>query len=231
MTYTNTYKLSQYAAADKPTRAEHNSDNTKLEAALAGKAASSHTHSNYVPTSRTVNGKALSGNITLSAADVGAYTKAQVDSANFFVKLADVSLTAAATTLSITNIASINPAKYLELWLYLVPNFNDGVYIRVNKISSQSYTRDGSTTNYIGYVRLLTKADQFMGVFLPHANHLTFYSRYFSHDPDDSKVWPITHYGVAPAEVNNSTWSSIDIVKLTGSFPVGMRAVLYGIKL
>lgn len=33
-----------------------------------------------VPTSRTVNGKALSGNITLSASDVSAYTKTEVDS-------------------------------------------------------------------------------------------------------------------------------------------------------
>jgi len=31
-----------------------------------------HSHSNYVPTARTVNGKALSSNITLSASDVGA---------------------------------------------------------------------------------------------------------------------------------------------------------------
>lgn len=37
-----------------------------------GAASSGHTHSNYVPTSRTVNGKALSSNITLSASDVGA---------------------------------------------------------------------------------------------------------------------------------------------------------------
>lgn len=35
-------------------------------------AAGNHTHSNYIPTSRTVNGKALSSNITLTAADVGA---------------------------------------------------------------------------------------------------------------------------------------------------------------
>ncbi|MGL5689868.1 MAG: hypothetical protein ACRDD8_03515 [Bacteroidales bacterium] len=33
---------------------------------------SSHTHSAYVPTSRTINGRALSANITLTAADVGA---------------------------------------------------------------------------------------------------------------------------------------------------------------
>ena len=41
-------------------------------------AAKSHSHSSYVPTSRTVNGKALTGNITLSAADV----KARADTWN-----------------------------------------------------------------------------------------------------------------------------------------------------
>lgn len=44
---------------------------TGLQVALDGKAASNHTHA-YVPTSRTVNGKALSANISLTASDVGA---------------------------------------------------------------------------------------------------------------------------------------------------------------
>ena len=39
--------------------------------------------SDYVPSSRTVNGKALSSNITLSATDVGAYTKAEIDDYEF----------------------------------------------------------------------------------------------------------------------------------------------------
>lgn len=37
-----------------------------------GAAAANHTHSGYVPTSRTVNNKALSSDITLNASDVGA---------------------------------------------------------------------------------------------------------------------------------------------------------------
>ena len=37
-----------------------------------GAAASSHTHSNYVPTSRKINGYSLSSNITLTYSDVGA---------------------------------------------------------------------------------------------------------------------------------------------------------------
>lgn len=37
-----------------------------------GAAAASHTHSNYVPTARKVNNKALSGDVNLSASDVGA---------------------------------------------------------------------------------------------------------------------------------------------------------------
>lgn len=42
---------------------------TALEAALVG-----HTHSNYVPTSRKINGKTLDVDINLSASDVGAVT-------------------------------------------------------------------------------------------------------------------------------------------------------------
>lgn len=38
----------------------------------SGFVTSDHEHDEYVPTTRTVNGKALSSNITLSASDVGA---------------------------------------------------------------------------------------------------------------------------------------------------------------
>lgn len=51
------------------TRGSVPSAGTQLEAALIG-----HTHSNYVPTSRTINGIALTDNINLSASDVGAVT-------------------------------------------------------------------------------------------------------------------------------------------------------------
>lgn len=62
-----------------------------LQAAVDGKAASTHTHAisevtnlqstldSKVPATRTVNGKALSSNITLSASDVNAYTKSEID--------------------------------------------------------------------------------------------------------------------------------------------------------
>lgn len=46
-----------------------------LEAALVG-----HSHTNYVPTSRTINNKALTDNITLSASDVGAVTASKTAS-------------------------------------------------------------------------------------------------------------------------------------------------------
>ncbi|MCM1230101.1 MAG: hypothetical protein NC489_08210 [Ruminococcus flavefaciens] len=48
------------------------SDGTSVETALAGKSPTSHSHSGYVPTTRKVNGKALSADVTLSASDVGA---------------------------------------------------------------------------------------------------------------------------------------------------------------
>lgn len=62
-----------------------------LQTAVNSKAASSHTHSisdvtnlqdslnAKVSTSRTVNGKALSSDITLSASDVSAYSKTEID--------------------------------------------------------------------------------------------------------------------------------------------------------
>lgn len=43
-----------------------------LQSALDGKSDTGHTHNNLVPTSRTVNGKALTSDISLIASDVGA---------------------------------------------------------------------------------------------------------------------------------------------------------------
>lgn len=52
-----------------------------ITAASVGAAAATHTHSNYVPTTRTVNKKALSADITLTAADVNADAKGSADAA------------------------------------------------------------------------------------------------------------------------------------------------------
>lgn len=52
-----------------------------ITAASVGAAAASHTHSNYVPTTRTINKKALSADITLTAADVNADAKGSATSA------------------------------------------------------------------------------------------------------------------------------------------------------
>ena len=49
--------------------------------AAIGAAAATHTHDNYVPTTRTVNGKALSADITLTATDVNADAKGSADGA------------------------------------------------------------------------------------------------------------------------------------------------------
>ena len=63
--------------------------------AVSTKANSSHTHTianvtdlqtsldAKVPTSRTINGKALTANITLSASDVSAYSKTEIDAMEF----------------------------------------------------------------------------------------------------------------------------------------------------
>ena len=70
---------------------------TYVNSAVSGKANASHNHDDRyytetevnnkldakVPTSRTINGKALSSNITLSAGDVSAYTKTEIDNMEF----------------------------------------------------------------------------------------------------------------------------------------------------
>lgn len=72
-----------------------------VQNAVSTKANSSHTHTianvtnlqssldAKVPTSRTVNGKALSSNITLSASDVSAYSKSEIDAMEF-ITIADI---------------------------------------------------------------------------------------------------------------------------------------------
>ena len=67
-------------------------------AAEVGALASTVTHlSGDVPTTRKVNGKALSADITLGAADVGAYTKAQVDAKGYVTKTITNGLATAAS--------------------------------------------------------------------------------------------------------------------------------------
>lgn len=65
------YSYTEITGTKPPTDAQKNSDITKaeIEAKLTG-SITSHTH-DYVPTSRTVAGKALTGNITLAKGDVG----------------------------------------------------------------------------------------------------------------------------------------------------------------
>lgn len=53
----------------------------KLGTTASDAAAGNHSHTGYVPTGRTVNGKALSANVTLTASDVGAATKTDVANA------------------------------------------------------------------------------------------------------------------------------------------------------
>ena len=74
------------------TKADADATETALTALINGKANASHNHAisevtnlqssldAKVPTSRTVNGKALTSNITLSASDVSAYSKTEIDS-------------------------------------------------------------------------------------------------------------------------------------------------------
>ena len=103
-------------------------DETKsyVDSAVSKKANSSHTHSisnitnlqstldGKVPTSRTVNGKALSSNITLSASDVGAAASSHSHSSyvnqNAFsnVKVGDTTISADTTTDTLNLVAGSN---------------------------------------------------------------------------------------------------------------------------
>lgn len=79
--------LSVYTKAEVDTRLNNKFDKSSVTQATGSSATAVMSQkavtdqlSTKVPTSRKVNGKALSADITISAADTGAYTKAQVDS-------------------------------------------------------------------------------------------------------------------------------------------------------
>lgn len=57
------------------------------------------------PTSRTINGKPLTSNITLSASDVGAYTKSEIDSLEL-ITVADID-TICGTTYQDTTLSEV----------------------------------------------------------------------------------------------------------------------------
>ena len=50
-----------------------------IKGALAGKSDTGHTHSQYVPTSRKVNGHALTADVTVTASDIGVASGAEVN--------------------------------------------------------------------------------------------------------------------------------------------------------
>ncbi len=50
-----------------------------IKGALAGKSDTGHTHSQYVPTSRKVNGHALTSDVTVTASDIGVASGAEVN--------------------------------------------------------------------------------------------------------------------------------------------------------
>lgn len=64
-----------------------------------------HTHSGYVPTTRTVNGKALSSNITLTASDMSAYTKTEIDNLEL-ITVADIDAICGTTIQDASNSAN-----------------------------------------------------------------------------------------------------------------------------
>ena len=93
---TNTYETKTNASAKLESAKQYT--DSKTSQAVEGKADIVHSHAisdvtnlqsslsslqdlltSRVPTSRTINGKSLGSNVTLSASDVGAYSKTQID--------------------------------------------------------------------------------------------------------------------------------------------------------
>lgn len=87
----------------------------KLGTTAADAAAGNHSHTGYVPTARTVNGKALSANISLTAADVGAATKDDVANA-----VAAAQVGAAVYKGAATKEADISGTAYKVGWYWVV---------------------------------------------------------------------------------------------------------------
>ena len=170
---------------------------TGLQAALDGKAASSHTHA-YVPTSLTVNGKALSGNISLTAADVGA---AASNHSHSYLPLSGGTLTGSLTGAEIYNNGWFR--AYGQSGLYC-QDYGGGIYmvdttwVRVygskafyvaNQIAATGnitayYSDERLKTDFKPIQNALTKVQSLEGVHY-HANTL---AAEFGYDPDKAEV-------------------------------------------
>lgn len=127
------------------------SANYSAYAATAG-----HTHSNYVPTSRTVNGKALSSNISLTYSDVGAAASSHTHS---YLPLSGGDLTGEVTAPRFTGILGstdtrdqdFHPNEYgyagmkLEFKNASAIGISDGTYVQLS-----TYQPWADTTQWSG---------------------------------------------------------------------------------
>lgn len=80
-----------------------------IKGALAGKSDTGHTHSQYVPTSRKVNGHALTSDVTVTASDIGVASGAEVNQNAFSnVKVGSTTVVADAKTDTLELVAGSN---------------------------------------------------------------------------------------------------------------------------
>ena len=159
---------------------------SEVDTKISGKSDTDHTHSNYVPTSRTVNGKALSSNITLSAAEVGALP----DSTEIPSALADLTADSTHRTVTDTEKATWNAKS----------NFSGSYNDLTNKPTIPSIA-GLATTTYVDDVAI-TKVDKVSGKGLSTNDYTTTEKNKLS--------------GIATgAEVNQNAFSNVVVGSTT----------------
>ena len=185
---------------------------------LPGAAPASHTH-DYVPTSRTINGKALSSNITLSASDVSAVPTSRTIngkalSSNITLSASDVSarsntwvpaLTDCSGTLSIakggTGATDINSARAslktaCSYNIYDKPTGYDNVWYGWALTNYYASPTSANTWGDAYYMLVSSDGTLRVGTQLNNATSITWskvYSENYKPTPDAIGAAPATH--------------------------------------
>ena len=106
-----------------------------------------------VPTSRTVNGKALSSNISLSAGEVGAYTKTEVDNKIAAIPAPDLTpyakLTGAEFTGDVSMFGHDNYIQYATIGAIAVEDGLSMGYNKIQLLAEPTVNTDAATKKYV----------------------------------------------------------------------------------
>lgn len=133
---------------------------SSAESAISGKADSVHSHQisevtnlqssldSKVPTSRTVNGKALSSNITLSASDVDAYSISEIDSKVSVINSAIDGKENSGTAEGIVSTHNTSTSAHNDIRL-LIDDLTD----RLNALADSDDTTLDQLSEIVGYIK------------------------------------------------------------------------------